>query len=682
MADGGKSSSIAGLFSSLLIAISEKWDVRVMALSSLTLQIILSVVGRRRRKCRNNAIFRTILWFAYLSADWIAIVTLGNLSSSCSVSSTTNILRANWAPLLLLHLGGPDTITAYAFEDNQFWIRHFLVLVVKAILVIYVICLSWKFSWLSFLSLPLILAGIIKYVEKVLCLKWNHSKKIKPIISNIFHSSDSQANESSAPHSLLDENPDVFLGYLHFTIKRPDVNDYLPFENFSDLKTRVSTYIKESTGVDGQNPMEVASKYFHPKRVGGADTFFKQLSIELGFMYDVNYTKAALIYTKLGCLLHLTGFASSFSVLLLFLIAIINESKLHFSSIDIAITGILLSGAIALELYAAWIMLSSDWAILVAEFHHNALVRKIFKGTLKRFPCLLRRTGRWSNDMGQFDLLKYCLHDKQTSILRKIANDSDFIKMWYKNRFTDYVKIPSNLKDVGIYMNFLLPITLEESLKPSRGEKALQQYRQFAKIKWSIELDFDHSIIVWHLATSVCFLHKDHLYDEARRLSKYLSDYMMYLLAMRPSLLLPEHSKSFWLDHTYDKLKELLSSVTDITIAASKLAPDNEIIESSKKGSDSDCKSVPGKADDVEKPQSSDASDRIFGQLQGEVSKLATLLKHSTNKWEMIRDVWIEMLLYAAVSGQNSSHIKQLGEGFEFISLIWLLAGPNFILRD
>ncbi|GLT41362.1 hypothetical protein SLA2020_154320 [Shorea laevis] len=127
-----------------------------MALSSLTLQIILSVLGRRRRKCRNNAFFGTILWFAYLSADWIAIVTLGNLSSSCSVSSTTNILRANWAPLLLLHLGGPDTITAYAFEDNQFWIRHFLVLVVKAILVIYVICLSSKFSWLSFLSLPLI----------------------------------------------------------------------------------------------------------------------------------------------------------------------------------------------------------------------------------------------------------------------------------------------------------------------------------------------------------------------------------------------------------------------------------------------------------------------------------------------------------------------------------------------
>ncbi|GKV14963.1 hypothetical protein SLEP1_g25761 [Rubroshorea leprosula] len=97
-----------------------------------------------------------------------------------------------------------------------------------------------------------------------------------------------------------------------------------------------------------------------------------------------------------------------------------------------------------------------------------------------------------------------------------------------------------------------------------------------------------------------------------------------------------------------------------------------------KKASDPDCKLDLDNVDDVKKLQSSNASGRIFGQLQKEVSDLATLLKHSRNKWHMIRDVWIEMLLYAAASSQNSSHIKQLGEGFEFISVIWLLVGTNW----
>ncbi|TXG68676.1 hypothetical protein EZV62_003611 [Acer yangbiense] len=35
-------------------------------------------------------------------------------------------LTAFWAPFLLLHLGGPDSITAYALEDNELWLRHFL----------------------------------------------------------------------------------------------------------------------------------------------------------------------------------------------------------------------------------------------------------------------------------------------------------------------------------------------------------------------------------------------------------------------------------------------------------------------------------------------------------------------------------------------------------------------------
>ncbi|GKV28901.1 hypothetical protein SLEP1_g37889 [Rubroshorea leprosula] len=41
----------------------------------------------------------------------------------------------------------------------------------------------------------------------------------------------------------------------------------------------------------------------------------------------------------------------------------------------------------------------------------------------------------------------------------------------------------------------------------------------------------------------------------------------------------------------------------------------------------------------------------------------------------MMKEVWLEMLLYAAFSSSNTSHVKQLGEGGEFLSLLWLLGG-------
>ncbi|GLT84360.1 hypothetical protein SLE2022_025960 [Rubroshorea leprosula] len=382
---------------------------------------------------------------------------------------------------------------------------------------------------------------------------------------------------------LHEENPNILAGYLLFTIIRPDVNDYRSSQNLSDVGTRIKTYLRETTGIDAERALVSAGQYFPITR--GAE-IFEIFSIQLGFIFDVVYTKASLIYTKLGCFLRLTSFTSSFSVLVLFFINIINEPKFRGSRIDIAITGILLSGAIAQELYVAWVMLSSDWAILVAEFHHNVLVRKMFKITSKYFPCLFHQSKRWSNQMGQLDLLEYCQCYKERKANQshgfqlKIAVDNEIFEMWHKYRFIKFVDVPPFLQEVENYSGVCASIS-KNSLKTTRGEQALQKYQQFDQLKWSIELEFDHSIIIWHLATSVCYLQEDH-YDETMKISKHVSNYMMYLLAMCPALLLSEHSKSFWLDHAYDNLEKLASPAIDIRNVASTLhsSSDNVQLES------------------------------------------------------------------------------------------------------
>ena len=161
------------------------WQLRVLVLLSLSLQLSLLYCGRRRRY-KVEARIHIFLWFCYLVADSVATVALGVISSKQGNSSShngtdsgvQNDLRAFWAPFMLLHLGGQDTITAYAVQDNDLWLRHLLRLLAQSGVVIYVLRTSWKGNWLSILSILMFLAGVIKYAERIWVMRSaNHTPK-------------------------------------------------------------------------------------------------------------------------------------------------------------------------------------------------------------------------------------------------------------------------------------------------------------------------------------------------------------------------------------------------------------------------------------------------------------------------------------------------------------------------
>ena len=58
-----------------------KWELRSMVIFSFSLQCILMVVGKCRKRLSNNWI-RVVLWLAYLWAVTIATASLGVLSSN------------------------------------------------------------------------------------------------------------------------------------------------------------------------------------------------------------------------------------------------------------------------------------------------------------------------------------------------------------------------------------------------------------------------------------------------------------------------------------------------------------------------------------------------------------------------------------------------------------------------
>ncbi|GLT35243.1 hypothetical protein SLA2020_097110 [Shorea laevis] len=112
----------------------DTWNIRGLIILSLLLQSFLTLSAQLRERRGGKCFIMIPLWIAHLIADWVATFTTGLMSRA-----ERNDILAFWAPFLLLHLGGPDTITSFSVEDNEFWIRHLLGLILQVGSTIYVI---------------------------------------------------------------------------------------------------------------------------------------------------------------------------------------------------------------------------------------------------------------------------------------------------------------------------------------------------------------------------------------------------------------------------------------------------------------------------------------------------------------------------------------------------------------
>ena len=103
-----------------LVKLFNEWEIQLLVLLSFTLQLFLFYAGSLRRHS-SSGFLRFSTWIAYLGADFVAVYALGYLSRH-DQDETREIepLAFFWAPFLLIHLGGQDTITAFSMEDNNF----------------------------------------------------------------------------------------------------------------------------------------------------------------------------------------------------------------------------------------------------------------------------------------------------------------------------------------------------------------------------------------------------------------------------------------------------------------------------------------------------------------------------------------------------------------------------------
>ncbi|KAK3425907.1 hypothetical protein EUGRSUZ_F02468 [Eucalyptus grandis] len=659
------------LFDVDLRKIWKEWELRAMVLFTLGVQIVLLLLGNRR-KSSPTVRLRVLVWCAYLTSDYVATVALGVLSRKLGeVNGTSGHLDDNsklaalwalWAPLLLLLLGGPDTITAYSLEDNALWLRHLLALGVQAGATAYVLFMAWTSSSLSVLSLVMILVGLIKYGERT-WVQWLASKD--------------KLRESML--SPPDPSPNYPRFMAEYSLKQAE-GYHVTADEVIEVQVPATPYVTGDLIIKADELLQKFKCLFidlilsYDDRDMSRSIFkgiswndaFQLIEIELGFMYDLLYTKAMLLYSVWGFLRRFITFSLTLLVLAFFSLT---EKYANCSPVDLYITYALLAVIIIFEIYSILILLSSDWTDVWLSKHNKsrALHRAVTCVQLPRQP-------RWSNSIAQFSLLEFCINENPLvchGILKRLNINEKLDKYHY----TTSENVEPKLKKK------IFERVKEKSEKLEMPTDPGQIGREHTDEIWGTEAEFDQIILTLHIATELCF-YSEKVKESGfpnYKLSKHLSRYMLYLLVRYP-FTLPNGIGQIRIRDTFAEAIKFFEEQAHSKPKPEERRGASSADRRSQKALELACNML--LKVNTEVPPTKVKGGRSKSVLFDGCRLVRVLNKEDrTKKWEIIWNLWVDVLLYAARQSRGDCHADQLRRGGELLTHVWLLLA-HFGLTD
>ena len=647
----------------------KEWELRGLIILSLTCQVILITLGKRRKYIAGSWI-GIIVWSTYLLADYIAAMAISILSNDLGdvyrLSGSLDeqfVLRAFWGPFLLLHLGGTDSISAFSVEDNELWRRHALGVLSQGLITAYILLTAWTSSRLSLLSIPIFCIGLVKYSERVWVLYLSSEKKFRNSIpttsicsSNVTEQCNLKQLEGyHLTHQVLEvevsENPAITEKSVVKSIS--DASKLLTAYNFLDMvKALVADVIL------GVHVRDASKEIFERDNMKAGDAF-KIIEIELSYIYDLMYTKAKVVYSIWGIVSRIIWIFLSLFVLVM-LLTLMQKQQRYFK-IEYYITLVLLVVALLLELFAIANLLHSDRTAHWLITHNKATILKI----LEYFSPLAKRR-RWSNSLRllSFSPKKKVLHQ----ILKKLRIDEILDIHQYETpaKFSEDLKkfIFDEIKQVRPLERNIDNATVPEALFGRRGGRTLERFKRHVELKWSVELEFGQSIIIWHLATMIIYSDTEeegYQNDSKPKICEQLSQYMLYLLVEHPYMLRIGIGHIRFQDVHADVRNFIKEGITEARIAS-------VIKKTTRGGSKSNflivnaCKLAIA----IKDPPKGNSGNEIDEDPESKAKK-------RKEHWDMIANVWLEMLGYAAKLCGGINHARQLSKGGELLTHVWLL---------
>ncbi|KAM3373317.1 hypothetical protein ACQJBY_019992 [Aegilops geniculata] len=659
------------------------WAVQSLVLTSLTLQVALVLLAGIRRRGTSWRTFRFMLWLAYQLADATAIYALGHLSFD-GATPREHRLVAFWAPFLLLHLGGPDNITAYSLEDNMLWLRHLLNLGLQVLGASYVLYKHYigTQDMLLLAAILMFVVGVVKYGERTWALRCGNMDSIRGSLK-----------KKPPPRcQLFNLEYELPQGGSKGSV---DEEEFLMRHAHSLFQFCKRAIVESSEDRDPANPeIKVLDHITH-------EQWYVVMELELSLLYDILYTKAGVVHTSFGYCVCIASPAATAVALLFFQLS----GKDGNSRVDVAITYILLGGALLLEIRSLLSALGSSWTLpfLCATrwsfLKHAFLCRgrwdrlrrwivslhRLIK--VMRVSWCLRPARRWSGTVGQYNMLHLCSRpSKRNSPLPgRFAMMLGFEEWWNREHHSQTARISEYLKEeLRLYIHKLVTeghVSTQGIFRKKWGEYAIQTkcMNLYEKLKDNLGVEFQEGIIIWHIATDLYLLDGKHtemetmegqpMYESVR----VLSNYMMFLLVERPYML-PGLAQSRLYRRTCENLVKIWGPEGQTHQAPSwrdmfrlRDGPNSRSsLQRRKKLADMVQEKNPKAG--PETPRLSYAID-----VAKELASNDENLDRECSSLQVLLSVWMDFLVHAANRCSRESHAKKLSSGGEFTTVLWLL---------
>ncbi|KAG0480268.1 hypothetical protein HPP92_011126 [Vanilla planifolia] len=439
-------------------------------------------------------------------------------------------------------------------------------------------------------------------------------------------------------------------------------------------------------------------------------------SMELSYAYDEMYTKGVVNCSRAGVILRVI---CSSCILLAFLLFVFSP-KHGFDTTDVTITYVLLGASICLDTVASLMFLLSDWPVIfLLEFKKLGKWGLLLAQLILRIRRRLWRERRWRpSEMPQLNLITNCFRNAAVQPKEHVSPDNPKnrrINKWarriesklrrpirafqeatvlfpsWTSGFSSYTSYSQKSVKATQHLLELVTANAQKRLQISWGQfndkAGLAALRQVDAPVWVVPaflnltegLSADQQVLVWHIATQLCYhwkpqeLHPLHHPHERQPQSKgltaqkstwrgmqackCLSDYMLYLVLMRPEIMATMGGASpliYW-HACYDMVQFIEQHEEDLT---STVNSDDE---------------VEGKACRLM------LTEPIEWITYPSLFQIARVLAHlilvlgEEQRWQVITSAWVELLMQGAKNTRASMHVKQLGRGSDLLTFVWLL---------
>uniref|UniRef100_A0A0E0P529 DUF4220 domain-containing protein n=1 Tax=Oryza rufipogon TaxID=4529 RepID=A0A0E0P529_ORYRU len=690
-----------------------------VALSFIAHVVLVLFAGVCRRQATGGATF--LLWVANEGARWAPTAALGIITIGSTVQERQQATL--WAAFMLLHAARPDNIAAYALEDSVLSLRQKVDVIAQVFGPV-------SPAYILYLNMFATLGDSMLWISSFVCLmaiaKYFEGAYYALQRGNLENMRSSRKEEEKKKENMRRRSSSSSLQNTSRGGRKPDDEQIL-------LIAHDMLYITKNAFMDfldkrSDDEQEALSGTWD-------ETLYKVVSMELSLMYDILYTKKVMVQTWGG---YAIRFASPFLGATAFLLFWFH-SKQGQATTDVVITYVLLG---------KWRMLR----------------RFILSLNLFRFLANNKKPTRyrmWLGAIGQYNLLRECTREED-------EKTSNFWSSWWKKNAPEEAWMEyeyHNSRGIHISRDFRnklfdrvwknMELAFPERIPPMQlsdpewihvedpfpsatvaaeaAAKATIGTDQELNDALNFTPDLQETILVLHVATDIFLFHTESGQNQDQsewgKAIKALSDYMMFLVAVRPTML-PGLALSSRYEALLDALGEQWEEIKNSSSfnnsmmrekCLAKSLLDKEMKKNGRtpmrtfkwyQGNKTEILSPgaylsvlydssyilsdgarlanlllnwkPGSKIEIgDNKVLADKLKRQFPDLMKSGEATETELEYQMPK--EVRDIifreWVRLLINVSIRCTRNSHAKQLARGGELTTVVWILAEHARILR-